>query len=115
MVTLYGPKSAASGGTVPVISPVLVSSVNPGGRPTAPKVSVPLLLALIERETLSASVLVWSRMAAMLTGLAMVQVKFWLAREVPSVAVTVTLYGPLAAAPGATVPVIAPVLVLMLS
>ena len=76
---------------------------------------MPLLLslALIVSDTVSPSLLVWSAGVTMLTGLLTFQVKLWLALEVPSPALTVTLYGPSAAAPAATVPVMVPVLVLI--
>src|SRR5947209_7397395 len=67
------------------------------------------------RDTGSPTLFCWSAMAARVTADGIVSVKLSSAASVPSVAVTVTTYGPDRSAPGAGVPVIWPVLGLMLS
>jgi hypothetical protein len=62
---------------------------------------VPLLesVAVIDREGVAPSLYVWSVIVAMLTGSVTVHVIFSVALLVPSVAMTVTMYGPPVARP----------------
>ncbi len=101
--------------SVPVMVPVLLLIDSPGGRPLADQTRVPewLSVALLARETISPALLLWSAGVAMLRGLATFQVKVAWALVLPSPTTSVTVYGPLAAAPAAMVPEIRPVPALM--
>src|SRR5436189_17433 len=103
---------------VPEITPLELID-KPVGKPVADQLLMvpPVSVAAIASETVSPSLLFWSAGVGreMETGLVMVQWKVMSAVEVPSPAVTVTKNGPFWAAPGATVPVMEPVLVLILS
>src|SRR5262249_6742962 len=112
-VTWYGPNRASSPATVPLIVPVVLLMDRPGGSPAAVKIGELPPEWLSARETVSRSVFVWSGMALRLTGARTVHLKVALPLYVPSLAVTVTVYGPRAADPAATVPVMLPVLVLI--
>ena len=101
-VTAYGFALADCGVSVPVISPVLTLIVSPGGRPAALyfKVSLSASLAAIWSETTSPSLLAWFG-----TGATTGEVKSLIVQlnvsavEVlnPSVELTVTAYGVVAA------------------
>src|SRR5205823_5243051 len=98
----------------PVMAPVLLLMCRPAGRPDAVKTGVPAeSLHVRLSDTESPSALAWSLGRVSETGLLTFQVKPTWAVYVPSPARTVTLYGPPAAAPTPTVPVMAPVLLLM--
>src|SRR5437899_1116097 len=116
-VTLYGPLPAAPAPTLPLIAPVAGLMDKPEGSPKAAYFKVEPLTeseAVIESATESLSVLVWSLGWVMLMGLFTFHAKLWAAEWVPSPATIVTVYGPLAAAPSPTVPVMAPLVVLIL-
>ncbi len=71
-------------------------------------------VANICNETLSPSLLLWSDGVVRFTTGLIVQLNVWLLLTVPFVAATSTVNGPLAAAPGAMVPEIKPVVGLRL-
>src|SRR5262245_33834056 len=95
------------------MEPVLGLMASPGGSPTAAYFSVPLPLALIDRETDPPSLVVWSAGVVMEMAPPTFHVNACVATYDPDAAETVTAYGPPAAAPAATVPVIDPVDVLI--
>ena len=116
MVTLYDPFGAVPIAMVPVIAPVLGLMLRPGGKPTAPKLSVPPLasVALSVRDTTSPSILSCVPGFVSVIGLFTVQVNITLLPYMPSPTMMITLYCPIPETPRAIVPVISPVLVLIL-
>ncbi len=93
-VIVNGPFSDVPGATIPVMAPVLVLIFRPLGRPEAvntivlPEVAS---VALIGRDTVVPSTVVWSRTAVMVIGLVTVQVNVWLIEYVLSPARRVTV------------------------
>ena len=96
---------------MPLINPVLLFRLNPAGKPVTLYVNAPLTsLAVTASDTLPPSVLLWLVMLLTLTyGLTVQRNCCWLI-PVASLAVTVTAYGPFAAAPAAITPEINPAL-----